>query len=250
MFLANNLSRMREDTQLGTRIVEVHNGSSLFTGDAGSGASNLRQYIIENDLLEAIIAMPENDFYNTGIGTYIWVITNRKEERRKGYVQLIDATEIKSPLRKNLGDKNCETSEADREQIIKLLMDFEETPQSKIFPNNEFGYWSVKVYQPQRDEQGNIVRKKGVPVIDKKSKDTEIIPFRYEGGIEGFFQNEILPYSPDAILDKSSIETGYELSFTKYFYKPKELRSLSEISSDIRAIEERTDGLLNEILGK
>jgi type I restriction enzyme M protein len=165
-------------------------------------------------------------------------------------VQLIDATEIKSPLRKNLGLKNCETSEADREQILKLLMDFEETPQSKIFPNNEFGYWSVKVYQPQRDEQGNIILKKGVPVIDKKSKDTEIIPFRYEGGIEGFFQNEILPYSPDAILDKSSIETGYELSFTKYFYKPKELRSLSEISSDIRAIEERTDGLLNEILGK
>lgn len=248
MFLANNLSRMREDTQLGTRIVEVHNGSSLFTGDAGSGASNLRQYIIENDLLEAIIAMPENDFYNTGIGTYIWVITNRKEERRKGYVQLIDATEIKSSLRKNLGDKNCETSEADREQILKLLMDFEETPQSKIFPNNEFGYWSVKVYQPQRDEQGNIIYKKGVPVIDKKSKDTEIIPFRYEGGVDGFFQNEILPYSPDAILDKSSIETGYELSFTKYFYKPKELRSLSEISSDIRAIEERTDGLLDEII--
>ena len=248
MFLANNLSRMREDTQLGTRIVEVHNGSSLFTGDAGSGASNLRQYIIENDLLEAIIAMPENDFYNTGIGTYIWVVTNRKEERRKGYVQLIDATEIKSSLRKNLGDKNCETSEADREQILKLLMDFEETPQSKIFPNNEFGYWNVKVYQPQRDEQGNIIRKKGVPVIDKKSKDTEIIPFRYEGGIEGFFQNEIIPYSPDAILDKSSIETGYELSFTKYFYKPKERRSLSEISSDIRAIEERTDGLLDKIV--
>lgn len=249
MFLANNLSRMREDTALGTRIVEVHNGSSLFTGDAGSGASNLRQYIIENDLLEAIIAMPEKDFYNTGIGTFIWVITNRKEERRKGYVQLIDATEIKSPLRKNLGEKNCETTEADRAQIMKLLMDFKETPQSKIFPNNEFGYWSVKVYQPQRDEQGNIIRKKGVPVIDKKSKDTEIIPFRYEGGIEGFFQNEILPYSPDAILDKNSIEAGYELSFTKYFYKPKQLRTIEEISQDIRKIEERTDGLLDEILG-
>lgn len=250
LFLANNLSRMRDDTPLGTRIVEVHNGSSLFTGDAGSGASNLRQYIIENDLLEAIIAMPEKDFYNTGIGTFIWVVTNRKEERRKGYVQLIDATEIKSPLRKNLGEKNCETTEENRAQIMKLLMDFKETPQSKIFPNNEFGYWSVKVYQPQRDEQGNIIRKKGVPVIDKKSKDTEIIPFRYEGGIEGFFQNEILPYSPDAILDESSVETGYELSFTKYFYKPKQLRTIAEISRDIRDIEERTDGLLDEILGK
>ena len=248
MFLANNLSRMREDTALGTRIVEVHNGSSLFTGDAGSGASNLRQYIIENDLLEAIIAMPEKDFYNTGIGTFIWVVTNRKEERRKGYVQLIDATEIKTPLRKNLGEKNCETSDADREQIMKLLMDFKETPQSKIFPNNEFGYWSVKVYQPQRDEQGNIIMKKGEPVIDKKSKDVEIIPFRYEGGIEGFFENEIKPYSPDAIIDMKSVETGYELSFTKYFYKPKQLRTIDEISKDIRGIEERTDGLLNEIL--
>ena len=250
MFLANNLSRMREDTVLGTRIVEVHNGSSLFTGDAGKGASNLRQFIIENDLLEAIVAMPEKDFYNTGIGTFIWVITNRKEERRRGFVQLIDATEIKTPLRKNLGEKNCETTEEDRAQILQLLMDFKETPQSKIFPNNEFGYWSVNVYQPQRDEQGNIVRdKKGKPVIDKKSKDTEIIPFRYEGGIEGFFQNEILPYTPDAILDEKSIETGYELSFTKYFYKPKQLRTIEEISGDIRAIEERTDGLLDEILG-
>ena len=250
MFLANNLSRMRDDTALGTRIVEVHNGSSLFTGDAGSGASNLRQYIIENDMLEAIIAMPEKDFYNTGIGTYIWIVTNRKKFKRKGLVQLIDATEIKSPLRKNLGEKNCETSDEDRELILKLLMDFKETPQSKIFPNEEFGYWSVKIYQPQRDEQGNIILKKGKPVIDKKTKDTEIIPFRYEGGIEGFFRNEVLPYAPNSILDPLSIETGYELSFTKYFYKPKELRSLNEISNDIRDIEERTDGLLNEILGK
>ncbi len=251
MFLANNLSRMRDDTPLGTRIVEVHNGSSLFTGDAGKGASNLRQYIIENDLLEAIVAMPEKDFYNTGIGTFIWVITNRKEERRRGFVQFIDATEIKTPLRKNLGEKNCETAEEARRTIMKLLMDFKETPQSKIFPNNEFGYWSVNVYQPQRDEQGNIILdKKGKPVIDKKSKDTEIIPFRYEGGIEGFFQNEILPYSPDAILDEKSIVAGYELSFTKYFYKPKQLRTIEEISSDIRAIEERTDGLLDEILGR
>ena len=251
MFLANNLSRMRDDTPLGTRIVEVHNGSSLFTGDAGSGASNLRQYIIENDLLEAIVAMPEKDFYNTGIGTFIWVVTNRKEERRKGYVQLIDATEIKSPLRKNLGEKNCETTEENRAQIMKLLMDFKETPQSKIFPNNEFGYWSIKVYQPQHDEQGNIVRdKKGKAVMDKKSKDTEIIPFRYPGGIDGFVENEIIPYAPDSIIDRSSIETGYELSFTKYFYKPKQLRSIEEISHDIRGIEERTDGLLDEILGK
>ena len=250
MFLANNLSRMRNDTPLGTRIVEVHNGSSLFTGDAGSGASNLRQYIIENDLLEAIVAMPEKDFYNTGIGTFIWVVTNRKEERRKGYVQLIDATEIKTPLRKNLGEKNCETAEDDRKAILKLLMDFKETPQSKIFPNDEFGYWSVKVLRPLRDENGNVVKdKKGKVTPDKKLTDTEIIPFRHEGGIDGFLQNEILPYTPDAWIDEKSIQTGYELSFTKYFYKPKELRTIEQISRDIREIEERTNGMLDEILG-
>lgn len=323
MFLANNLSRMRNDTPLGTRIVEVHNGSSLFTGDAGSGASNLRQYIIENDLLEAIIAMPEKDFYNAGIGTFVWIVTNRKEKRRCGFVQLIDATEIKTPLRKNLGEKNCETTEDDRKAILKLLMDFKETPQSKIFPNNEFGYWSVKVCRPLRlrfdyDEAREkemcskekdaaiccevmtfvkqydhsadydfntlqemlkvAVRKMkskpkkkhldllqkyytitcpdaeivldadGNQIPDKTLEDSEIIPFRYEGGINGFLQNEILPYTPDAWIDDKSMQTGYELSFTKYFYKPKELRSLREISRDIRDIEQRTNGLLDEIL--
>ena len=325
MFLANNLSRMKESTELGTRIVEVHNGSSLFTGDAGSGPSNLRKYIIENDLLEAIVAMPEKDFYNTGIGTFIWIVTNRKEERRKGFVQLIDATEIKSPLRKNLGEKNCETNEADRLQIVKLLTDFVETPQSKIFPNDEFGYWSVKVCRPLRlkffydeEREAEMCRKEkdaavcceimtfvkeydnsvdydfnelrellcsavkkmkskpkkkhidllqkyytvacpdsnividtnGSPVPDKALEDTEIIPLRYEGGIEGFFLNEILPYTPDAWIDTDSIQVGYELSFTKYFYKPKALRSVADITCDIRAIEERTNGMLDDILGK
>lgn len=150
MFLANNLSRMQNDTPIGSRVVEVHNGSSLFTGAAGSGASNLRKYIIEHDLLEAIVAMPEKDFYNTGIGTYIWVLSNRKEERRKGKVQLIDATAIKTPLRKNLGEKNCETNEENRAEIMKLFMDFTETSQSKIFPNEEFGYYNVTVERPLR----------------------------------------------------------------------------------------------------
>lgn len=324
LFLANNLARMKDSTELGTRIVEVHNGSSLFTGDAGSGASNLRQYIIENDLLEAIVAMPEKDFYNTGIGTYIWVVTNRKEERRRGFVQLIDATEIKSPLRKNLGEKNCETTDADRQQIIKLLTDFVETPQSKIFPNNEFGYWSVKVCRPLRlrfdyneEREAEMCKKEkdaavccevmtfvkeynhsadynfndlqellkdavkgmkskpkkkhldllqkyytvaspdadivldrdGNQVADKALEDTEIIPLRYEGGIDGFFNNEILPYTSDAWIDKDSIQVGYELSFTKYFYKPKALRSLEDIRNDIRDIESRTNGMLDDILG-
>lgn len=173
LFLANDLSRMVDDTEMGTRIVEVHNGSSLFTGNAGSGASNLRQYIIENDMLEAIIAMPENDFYNTGIGTYIWIVTNRKEERRKGYVQLIDATDIKSPLRKNLGKKNCETNEADRNEIVKMLLDFKETKKSKIFPNKEFGYYSVTVERPLRLVYENLDE---IALPDLKNKgDVELL---------------------------------------------------------------------------
>ena len=325
LFLANNVARMKNDSPLGTRIVEVHNGSSLFTGNAGGGESNLRRYIIENDLLEAIIAMPEKDFYNTGIGTFIWIVSNRKEQRRKGLVQLIDATEIKTPLRKNLGEKNCETSDDDRAAILKLLTDFAESPQSKIFPNEEFGFWSVKVCRPLRvraqitndriarciqsksyihfqdwlsrlfeethgeeyydfnifiddakaaskkhgfkwkkvyydtllkcftDTDPNaaiVLDENGNPVPDKALEDSEIIPFRYDGGIDAFFKNEIYPYTPDAWIDVDSVQIGYELSFTKYFYKPVQLRPLTEIRGDIRAIEVKTDGMLNEIFGE
>lgn len=204
LFLANNISRMKDTTELGTRIVEVHNGSSLFTGNAGGGESNLRRYIIENDLLEAIIAVPEKMFYNTGIGTFIWIVTNRKESRRKGKIQLIDATGLKSPLRKNLGEKNCEFTPEINEQILRAYMDFEETPISKIFDNSEFGYWEITVDRPKRDEQGVIVKnKRGKIGIDKTLRDKEQVPLTYEGGIETFVRNEILPYTPDAIVDAS-----------------------------------------------
>ena len=246
LFLANNVSRMK-DTELGTRIVEVHNGSSLFTGDAGSGNSNLRKYIIENDMLEAIVAMPEKDFYNTGIGTYIWIVTNRKEKRRKGKVQLIDATAIKTPLRKNLGEKNCETNEADRAKILKLLMDFKETEQSKIFDNSEFGYWSVPLMKPVLDENGKPVKdKKGNVKYKACRNETEQIPMNYPGGIEGFYENEVKPYTPDVIFGEPTV--GYELSFTKYFYKPVKLRSLKDIKNDIMKLERQTEGALAEIL--
>lgn len=323
LFLANNLSRMVYDTEMGTRIVEVHNGSSLFTGNAGSGASNLRQYIIENDMLEAIIAMPENDFYNTGIGTYIWIVTNRKEERRKGYVQLIDATDIKSPLRKNLGKKNCETNEADRNEIVKMLLDFKETKKSKIFPNKEFGYYSVTVERPLRLVYENLdeialpdLKNKGdgellqrvveaweknlgghtvgdfalflmleqmkvkVPaskvklvrqylgkhndkadvcfakptkrdsavVTGPSLRDTEQVPLLYPGGIDAFMEKEVLPYAPDAFYDAANVVVGYELSFTKYFYKPVELRTIADITTDINGIEGRLKGVLKDIL--
>mgnify|MGYP002672510094 FL=1 len=245
LFLANNVSRMK-DTPLGTRIVEVHNGSSLFTGNAGGGESNLRRYIIENDLLEAIIAMPEKDFYNTGISTYVWVVTNRKEERRRGYVQLIDASNISTPLRKNLGEKNCETTEEDRRRILQLLMDFKETPESKIFRNEEFGYWQVPVLRPKRDKEGNIVMKKGKVVMAKNRNEVEQIPLLYPGGIAAFYENEVKPY--DAEVEFGEPVIGYELSFTKYFYKPVQLRSIDEIMGDINVLESETKGLWDEIM--
>lgn len=307
MFMANNLSRMQNDTPIGSRVVEVHNGSSLFTGAAGSGASNLRKYIIEHDLLEAIVAMPEKDFYNTGIGTYIWVLSNRKEERRKGKVQLIDATAIKTPLRKNLGEKNCETNEENRAEIMKLFMDFTETSQSKIFPNEEFGYYNVTVERPlrlrvipnadvdgaenlkvaekerikkamenvsedvplndwnqyakalklpkgllkklqtiiaERDETAVAVEDTPDPLL----RDVEQVPLRYPGGIDAFMQKEVLPYAPDAYYEPEKIIVGYELSFTKYFYKPVELRPIADITTDIESIESRLKGVLADIL--
>lgn len=250
LFLLNNISKMKRDTPLGSRIAEVHNGSSLFTGDAGSGESNARRYMIENDMVEAIIALPEKMFYNTGIGTYIWVLSNRKEERRKGKIQLIDATGIKTPLRKNMGEKNCELSPGQRAEIVRIFMAFEESEISRIFPNSEFGYWKVSVLQPLMDEQGNIIYdKKGRVQPDKEKTDSEIIPFNYAGGIEEFMDAEVRPYAPSAYIDSKATKIGYELSFTKYFYKPVQLRSMQEIMSDLQALEKETDGMLAEILG-
>ncbi len=250
LFLANNISKMKTDTPLGTRIVEVHNGSSLFTGKAGQGATNLRQFIIEQDLLEAIVAIPEKMFYNTGIGTYIWVLTNKKEKRRKSKIQLIDATSFKSPLRKNLGEKNCEVTPDIRKQILELYTAFDEADSrySKVFDNSEFGYWEVTVYTPRTDKNGDpILDKKGNPL--KPDSDKEQIPFTYEGGINAFIENEVKPYSPTSYIKEGTEKIGYELSFTKYFYQPIQLRTLEEITADIRAIEQETDGLLDEILG-
>ena len=251
LFLANNISKMKKNTKLGTRIVEVHNGSSLFTGKAGQGPSNLRQYIIEQDLLECIVALPEKMFYNTGIGTYLWVLSNKKEERRKGKVQLIDATSFKKQLRKNLGEKNCEITEEIRRQILELYMAFDaaDSKYSKVLPNSEFGYWEVPVYTPQLDKKGKpVVDKKGKPI--KPDSDKEQVPFSYEGGIEAFIENEVKPYNPLAYILPGTEKIGYELSFTKYFYQPVQLRTLEEITEDIRAIEAETEGLLDEVMGE
>ncbi len=298
MFLVSLLHKMQEDTPLGSRIAEVHNGSALFTGDAGQGESNIRRWVIENDWLEGIIALPLNMFYNTGIATYIWVLTNRKPEHRRGKVQLIDATKWFRPLRKNLGKKNCELGPADIERIVSVYEAFEETEESKIFPNEAFGYWKVTVERPLRatgidpnraysakeikalkesgaiDETGEpVIRKvlpasttvdpfhgkfareiKGKPAVVEYEpasdlRDTEQIPLLEPGGIEEFIGREVLPYAPDAWIDTGKTQIGYEISFTRYFYKPTPMRTLEEIRADILALERETDGLLIEIVG-
>ena len=416
LFLANKLSKMKHGTALGSRIAEVHNGSSLFTGDAGQGESNVRRWIIENDWLEAIVALPLNIFYNTGIATYIWVLTNRKPPHRKGKVQLIDATGWYQPLRKNLGKKNCELGATHIQQICDAFIAFEQTEQSKIFPNAAFGYWKVTVDRPLRlhsqlslkaiqglryasgdeelraalhkefgdalfkqfsqvstavekflstwgsdeetDEEESSA-KKGLPDAKKKKlldaktwerdgrlfaatlqlreqlgeglyedyncfrikveevlntagiklaaadlkqvlkavswrvetappviakvhkpgkvksdplagifeaivdgkpaiveyepdpdlRDTEQVPLLEEGGVEAFIRREVLPYSPDAWIKEDATKIGYEISFTRHFYKPQPLRTLEEIRADILAIEQETDGLLDGLLG-
>jgi type I restriction enzyme M protein len=412
------VSKMQHDTPLGSRIAEVHNGSSLFTGDAGQGESNIRRWIIENDWLEAIVALPLNLFYNTGIATYIWVLTNRKPKHRKGKVQLIDASQWFKPLRKNLGKKNCELSAEDIERITRVFLDFKETPESKIFPNEAFGYGKVVVERPLRlhaqlsvprieslryasgdedirgalyeefgddlftgfnkiadqvearlinwgdededegDDEDGEAKKRGLsdkkirklldpktwerdgrlvdaanslrealggnlfedfnrfrdevdaaldkltvrltapdlkqilkavswrdegapPVIGKVHKpgkvkpdpfhglfevkiggktcvveyetdadlrDTEQVPLLEDGGIEAFIRREVLPYTPDAWVKKNATRIGYEVSFTRHFYKPQPLRTLEEIRADILAEEEAAEGLLGELL--
>ena len=298
MFLANMLSKMKQDTAMGSRIAEVHNGSSLFTGDAGQGESNIRRWIIENDWLEAIVALPLNMFYNTGIATYIWVLSNRKAAHRRGRVQLIDATQWHRPLRKNLGSKNCELSDEDIGHICDTFLALEETEQSKIFPNEAFGYWKVTVERPLRIEGIDPERaytakeikalkddgkrsETAPPVIKKVHKatvepdplrglfpatikgksavvehepdtdlrDTEQVPLLEDGGIEAFLHREVLPYAPDAWYVADSVKVGYEISFTRHFYKPQPLRSLEEIRVDILALERETEGLLAEIVG-
>lgn len=250
LFLLNNVAKMKKTTELGSRIAEVHNGSSLFTGDAEQGESNARRYMIENDLVEAIIALPENMFYNTGIGTFIWVLTNKKPQNRAGKIQLIDATSLKSPLWKNLGKKNCEISKNIRQQILDIYLKFEENEYSKIFYNEEFGYWKVTVLQPSYNPDGTIqYDKKGKPVIDKELTETEYIPFTYDGGIDGYFEKEIKPLTPDAWIDEKQIKIGYEISFTKYFYKPIKLRSLDAIAEEILFIESQTTGMIDNLIG-
>jgi len=265
LFLQHMISKMKPD---GTRIGIVFNGSPLFSGAAGSGESEIRKWIIENDWLEAIIALPDQLFYNTGISTYIWIISNNKNAERKGKIQLINATGAKDEelikegkldynrfwekMTKSLGDKRKKIVENGNEKgigyITQLYGNFEENEFVKIYPNEFFGYWRVTVEQPLRDENGEIVKSKGKPKPDTKLRDYENIPFlkKDENGnlvpqtIEEYFEREVKPHLPGAWIDHNKTKIGYEINFTKYFYEFKPLRSLEEIRADILALEEKT----------
>ncbi len=322
LFLMNMVSKMKDDSELGSRVASVHNGSSLFTGEAGSGESEIRKYIIEHDLLEAIIQLPNDMFYNTGIATYIWVLNNKKETKRKGKIQLIDASSIYSKMRKGLGSKSNELTEQHIRQIAQAFIDFEETDISRKFDNDDFAYWSITVERPLRlawqlrserlenlenaasylpvmealqKEFGKEVHKdfnkvnpaldaalkklalkwkpkerkqfldaiawkdeEAEPVIKKQEKDKveyesdaelrdyENVPVKQD--VQQYFEKEVWPFVPDAWIDHSKTVKGYEVSFTKIFYKYQPLRSVAEITAEIVALEKETEGLLQNII--
>lgn len=326
LFLVNMLRKMKTETPLGSRIATVHNGSALFTGDAGQGESEIRCWILENDWLECIIGLPLNLFYNTGIATYIWVLSNRKSEERKGKVQLIDATAWFAKLRKNLGQKNCELRPEHIARIMEAYAEFTDTEHSRVFDNADFGYRKITVERPLRlavqisderaeefkqltdgaaqsvvsalraqfgteecldfnafkakwvgylkthkvkldkktdsalsvafvwkDERAEpVVKKRGangavVYEADADLRDTENVPLKDD--VDAYFAREVLPFVPDAWIDHDKTVVGYEISFTKVFYKYQPLRSLSAITQDILALEQETEGLLHAIAG-
>ena len=324
LFLVNKLSKMKDSTKLGSRIAIVHNGSALFTGDAGSGESNIRRWIIENDWLECIVGLPLNMFYNTGIATYIWIISNKKSVERRGKVQLIDGREWYGKLRKSLGSKSCELRGEDIDRITEEFLDFSESDNSRIFDNEDFGFhkivverplrfsfqvtaarvqefgekmgddllgvvdilrglfgeevqwdfnlvkrdfekelkkegWNLKkrdldlIYQifTEKDERGEAVilkqTKKGVVYqADAELRDTENVPLKEN--IEEYFEREVLPHVSDAWIDFDKVVRGYEISFTKYFYKFQKLRSLEDIVEELLELEKETEGMLREIV--
>ncbi len=248
LFSLHMISKMKHDTPLGTRIASVHNGSALFTGDAGSGESSIRKHIIENDYLEAIVALPKDLFYNTGIGTYIWVMTNHKPKHKKGKIQLINATSDKfySKMTKSLGKKRSELKSNHIDKIYELFDSFEETEFSKIFDNEDFGYSQIIIERPQKDENGEIVLKKDKPVADSSLRDKENIPLKED--IQEYFEREVLPFAPDAWIKKAEPKIGYEINFNKHFYEYTPPRSLEDIKKDILALENETENVLEEII--
>lgn len=253
LFDLNGLSKLKEDG----RMVIVHNGSSLFTGSAGQGESEIRRYIIENDWLEAIIQLPESVFYNTGITTYLWVMSKNKPELRQGKVQLIDASGMKVSRRKNIGNKRYDLTPEVRDVITKMYGEFRNAEynenglhcESKIFDDDYFGYTRITVESPQMDENGNIITdKKGKPKADSKKRDYESVPLTED--IHEYFEREVKPYNPDAWIDEKKSVVGYEIPFTRVFYKFVEPEKTEDIEKEIKAAEKDIMESLNKLFGE
>ena len=259
LFLLHLISKMRPATEGGSRFGIVLNGSPLFTGGAGSGESEIRRYVLENDLLESIVGLPTDMFYNTGIATYVWILSNRKPAARKGKVQLIDASGMWQKMRKSLGQKRKELSDAHIDRITRLFGHFEEAsdhdadgsarPISRIFDNEDFGYHSITVERPLRGQDGNVVlgqkgKQKGKPQPDSSLRDTENVP--YKDDVAEYFKREVLPHAPDAWIDPDKTRVGYEIPFNRHFYVFKPPRPLAEIDADLKA---STDRILEMIKG-
>ena len=254
LFLLHLISKMRPAVDGGSRFGIVLNGSPLFTGGAGSGESEIRKYVLENDLVEAIIGLPTDMFYNTGISTYVWIVSNRKPAARKGKVQLIDASSFWQKMRKSLGSKRKELSPEHIEQITKLFGNFKKVttagvPISRIFKNTDFGYSTITVERPERDARGKVVlgtkgKGKGKPVADASLRDTENVPLSED--IDTYFKREVLPHAPDAWIDEEKTKVGYEIPFNRHFYVFKPPRPLSEIDAELKGV---TDRILTMIAG-
>ncbi len=248
LFLMTAISKMKEPRDGGSRIAIIHNGSPLFTGDAGSGPSDIRKYILESDLLEAIIALPNDIFYNTGIATYIWVLSNKKTgTKREGKVQLINASGLYEKRRKALGNKRNDIPESAIAEITQIYGDFRETEISKIFNNEDFGYTKITVERPLRDENGKLILKNGKKQPDTSLRDTENVPLTEN--IPDYFKREVLPFAPDAWIDEKKSKVGYEIPFTRYFYKYQAPQPSDEIMAEILELEKELEGSLQEVFG-
>jgi type I restriction enzyme M protein len=248
LFNLHLLSKMRPVSEGGSRMAIVHNGSPLFSGGPGSGESEIRRYILENDLLEAIVALPTDMFYNTGIATYIWVLTNHKRPERKGKVQLINATSFWLKMKKSLGSKRKEMSQDQVNAVARLYGEFKEGPLVKVFDTEDFGYTTLTVERPERDSKGRIVTdRKGNPKADAGLRDTENVPLKED--IQTYFEREVLPHAPDASIDEKKSKVGYEIPFTRYFYEYQPPRPLEAIDADLKECVARIQDLLKEVVG-
>ncbi|MCH8010733.1 MAG: SAM-dependent DNA methyltransferase [Candidatus Marinimicrobia bacterium] len=243
LFLQHMISKTESK---GSRIGIVFNGSPLFTGDAGSGESEIRKWIIENDWLECIVSLPDQLFFNTGISTYVWIVNNKKSDRRRGKVQLINGSSFFKQMKKSLGNKRKEITEENRNKLLEHYLNFEENETSKIYPNEFFGYTKVTIEQPLMENGEMVTDKKGNLKPDSKKRDYERVPLMDD--IEEYYEREVKPHLPNSWMDRNRDKVGYEINFTKYFYKYKPLRSLEEITQDLLKLEEESEGLMKEIL--